>query len=69
MGPLTTSLDQLTDLGISMMGNALGLNSAYNDITCAAYEQMLPFCTYWSKAKMCDAYPFSELQPYKCDFE
>jgi len=68
-GPLTTTLDQLTDLAASMMGNALGLNSAYDYVTCAAYEQRLPFCTYWSKAKMCTAYPWSELVPYTCDFE
>lgn len=68
-GNLTTTPETLKDLGLSMMGNALGMNGAYQDVTCAAYEQSLALCKYWSKAKMCSAYPWSDLVPYKCDFE
>ncbi len=68
-GPLTTPTETFKDLGLSMMGNALGMNSAFQDVTCAAYEQSLALCKYWGKAKMCSAYPWSDLVPYKCDFE
>jgi hypothetical protein len=66
-GPLVYTPEQLLDLGISMMGNAFGMVS--NGFLCDAYAQAAPFCSYWSKAQMCTTYPWSQLTPYKCDWE
>lgn len=68
-GPLSYSLEQLLDLGVSMLGNALGSNSNNNDVTCDSYQQTLAFCAYWPKAKMCYTYPWSDQVQYKCQFE
>lgn len=70
-GPLSVPPSTLSELGTSMMANAFGLNAFYDDVTCAAnnFDAKLPFCTYWAKAKMCYAYPFSQLDPYNCSFE
>jgi hypothetical protein len=66
-GPLVYTPEQLLDLGISMMGNAFGMVS--NGAVCDAYAQGYAFCKYWSKAQMCFTYPWSQLTPYKCDWE
>jgi hypothetical protein len=68
-GPLSTGAARLAAIGVDMMANALGLNTFYGDVTCAAYENSLPFCTYWRAAKMCYGYPWQSLEPYVCTFE
>jgi hypothetical protein len=68
-GPLSVPPATLADVGTAIMANALGLNPLYGDVTCTAYNNMLAFCSYWGQAKMCYAYPYSQLEPYLCSFE